>query len=69
MNITCPTCSSHYVLPTDLVGPDGLFRTDMARSGASMFFRPGVRRQLAAEIKAQFAAYAATGLPLDIRPR
>ena len=49
----------------DLVGPDGLFRTDMARSGASMFFRPGVRRQLAAEIEAQFAAYAATGLPLD----
>ena len=26
---------------------------------------PGVRRQLAAEIEAQFAAYRATGLPLD----
>ena len=30
-----------------------------------MFLRPGVRRQLAAEIEAQFAAYRATGLPLD----
>jgi hopanoid biosynthesis associated protein HpnK len=29
------------------------------------FFLPAVRRQLAAEIRAQFQAYAATGLPLD----
>lgn len=49
----------------DLVGPDGLFRTDMALAGANMFFRPGVQRQLAAEIEAQFAAFARTGLPLD----
>ena len=49
----------------DLVGPDGLFRTDMAIAGANMFFRPGVQRQLAAEIEAQFAAFARTGLPLD----
>jgi hopanoid biosynthesis associated protein HpnK len=49
----------------DLVGPDGLFRTDMARLGAAIFFRPAVRRQLEAEVTAQFAAYAATGLPLD----
>lgn len=48
-----------------LVGPDGLFRTDMAWSGANMFFRPSVQRQLAAEIEAQFEAYARTGLPLD----
>ena len=37
----------------------------MARAGAAMFFRPRVRRQLAREIEAQFAAFAATGLPLD----
>lgn len=49
----------------DLVGPDGLFRTNMAVAGANMFFRPKVRRQLAAEIGAQFEAFRASGLPLD----
>jgi hopanoid biosynthesis associated protein HpnK len=29
------------------------------------FFRPAIRRQLAAEIRAQFEAFAATGLTLD----
>jgi hopanoid biosynthesis associated protein HpnK len=49
----------------DLVDSDGRFRTNMVRAGIDIFFRPGVRRQLAAEIEAQFAAFAATGLPLD----
>ena len=49
----------------DLVGPDGAFRTDMVRASFGMFFRPKVRRQLAAEIEAQFAAFASTGLSLD----
>ena len=49
----------------DLVDRDGLFRTGMARAGTAMFFLPQVRRQLAREIEAQFAAFAATGLPLD----
>ena len=49
----------------DLVDAGGHFRTDMARAGAAMFFLPHVRRQLAAEIEAQFAAFAATGLVLD----
>ncbi len=49
----------------DLVDSTGHFRTDMARAGAAMFFRPKVRAQLAAEIEAQFAAFAATGLKLD----
>ncbi len=48
-----------------LVGRDGRFCDDMAIAGARMFFLPAVRRQLAAEIEAQFAAFAATGLPLD----
>jgi hopanoid biosynthesis associated protein HpnK len=49
----------------DLVDSRGYFRTDMARAGAAMFFRSKVRAQLAAEITAQFEAFAATGLKLD----
>ncbi len=49
----------------DLVDASGHFRTGMAAAGARMFFHPGARRQLAAEIAAQFAAFAATGLTLD----
>lgn len=48
----------------DLIGTDGRFRTSMALAGVN-FLRPNVRHQLAAEIEAQFAAFAATGLPLD----
>ena len=50
---------------SELVDAQGLFRTDMARAGATMFFVPAARRQLEAEITAQFEAFAATGLPLD----
>ena len=57
------------VLPPEqipgLVDSAGRFRTDMARAGADIFFRPSVRRQLTAEVEAQFAAFAATGLNLD----
>jgi hopanoid biosynthesis associated protein HpnK len=49
----------------DLVDGDGRLRTDMFTLGSNLFLRSKVRTQLAAEIKAQFAAYAATGLPLD----
>jgi hopanoid biosynthesis associated protein HpnK len=48
-----------------LVDRRGLFRDDMAAAGARMFFDPVARRQLAAEIAAQFDAFAATGLTLD----
>jgi hopanoid biosynthesis associated protein HpnK len=37
----------------------------MAGAGVDMFFKAHVRRQLMAEVSAQFEAYAATGLPLD----
>jgi len=50
---------------SDLVTPDGRFRTDMAAMGADIFFKPQVRRQVAAEIEAQFDAFARTGLRLD----
>jgi hopanoid biosynthesis associated protein HpnK len=49
----------------DLVDARGRFSAAMVRNGCRFFFLPRVRRQLAAEIRAQFAAYAATGLPLD----
>ena len=49
----------------DLVDETGHFRTNMALAGVNFFFRPSVRRQLAAEIEAQFAAFSRTGLPLD----
>jgi len=48
-----------------LIDSTGLFRTDMVRSAIAMTFNPTTYRQLAAEIDAQFAAFAATGLPLD----
>lgn len=48
-----------------LVGSDGHFRTDMVRAGLTIFASPAARRQLKAEVEAQFAAFAATGLPLD----
>ncbi len=44
---------------------DGFFRRDMAAAAVDMFFKPRVRRQLRAEVRAQFEAFAATGLPLD----
>ena len=49
----------------DLVDERGELSTRLVRAGFSYFFRPRVRRQLAAEIRAQFAAFRATGLPLD----
>lgn len=49
----------------DLVDAAGRFGSAMARDGVRFFFLPRVRRQLALEIRAQFEAFAATGLALD----
>jgi len=49
----------------DLTDAAGQFRRDLVGAGVSFFFRPAVRRQLAAEIRAQLDAFHATGLPLD----
>jgi chitin disaccharide deacetylase len=49
----------------DLVDRDGAFLTDLGRAGVRFFFRPGARRQLEAEIRSQFEAFARTGLALD----
>jgi len=57
------------VLPTAevaaLVGRDGAFEANMVRAGFRFFLVSRVRHQLAAEIRAQFAAFRATGLALD----
>ena len=49
----------------DLVDATGQFPSDHLRLGLAYFFRPHIRRQLAAEIRAQYAAFAASGLTLD----
>jgi chitin disaccharide deacetylase len=57
------------VLPPDeldgLVGRGGGFADTPLRAGLRFFFRPGARRRLTAEIRAQFEAFRATGLVLD----
>jgi hopanoid biosynthesis associated protein HpnK len=50
---------------THLVDGKGVFRSDMAALGTVIFFNAQARRQLAAEITAQFEAFRATGLTLD----
>ncbi len=53
----------HEKLPT-ITTPDSKFRRNQVALGFQYFFSPAARRELAAEIRAQFAAYAATGLNL-----
>ncbi len=57
------------VLPADqvpdLVDERGEFSARLVQTGFKYFFHPRVRRQLEAEIRAQFAAFARTGLRLD----
>ncbi|MFM0337167.1 hopanoid biosynthesis-associated protein HpnK [Paraburkholderia fungorum] len=48
-----------------LLDEHGRFGGNMVRDGVRFFFLPHVRRQLAREIRAQFEAYAKTGLVLD----
>ena len=49
----------------DLVDGQGMLDSNMVRNGFRFFFLPHIRRQLADEIRAQFEAFAATGLKLD----
>ncbi len=51
-------------VPT-LVDTRGEFSCRLVAAGINFFFRPGARRQLKAEIRAQFEAFRKTGLPLD----
>ena len=49
----------------DLVDAFGQFPSDQLRLGIRYFFNPRIRIQLRAEIRAQFAAFAETGLKLS----
>ncbi len=49
----------------DLIDGAGLLRADQARLGLDLALKASARRQLEAEIRAQFEAFRATGLPLD----
>jgi hopanoid biosynthesis associated protein HpnK len=49
----------------DLVGAHGAFSERLLAAGIRYFILPKVRRQLAAEIRAQFERFRATGLRLD----
>jgi hopanoid biosynthesis associated protein HpnK len=49
----------------DLVDARGEFSNRLVRAGFNYFFNPRARRQLEAEIRAQFDAFAFTGLRLD----
>lgn len=53
----------HARLP-HITQADGRFSVDQAALGVRYFFSPAARRELRAEIEAQFAAFAATGLVL-----
>lgn len=61
--------SGRPCLPTseipDLINDDGSFRSNKLTNGMRMFFLPSVKKQLAAEIRAQFEAFRQTGLVLD----
>lgn len=48
-----------------LVDRDGNFPSDLVAAGMRFFFHPGARRALEGEIRAQFDAFAGTGLRLD----
>jgi len=48
-----------------LVDAAGRLRVDIVRTGVRIFFDPAIRRQLRAEVRAQFEAFRATGLRLD----
>jgi hopanoid biosynthesis associated protein HpnK len=49
----------------DLVDAAGNFGSDLFAAGLRYFFNPRARRQLEKEIRAQFEAFARTGLRLD----
>jgi chitin disaccharide deacetylase len=59
----------HSALPArdipGLVNERGEFTHSPVTAGLRYFFRPGLREQLRAEIRAQFRKFHATGLPLD----
>ncbi len=60
-----PTMLSARDIPLLAAGHPATLPSDQLGLALRYALRPAARRQLAAEIRAQFAAFAATGLPLD----
>jgi hopanoid biosynthesis associated protein HpnK len=61
-------CGRPVLPPNDvpsLVGTSGDFSSDLVRAGFRYFFSGRARRELRAEIRAQFERFRATGLALD----
>lgn len=58
-----PVLGRHQI--PDLLNADGQMRTRMAYDGVRFLLLPQVRKQVEAEIRAQFAAFSLTGLRLD----
>lgn len=58
-----PACAPSEVTP--LLTSEGRFLDSPAQAGLRYFFSPTARAALAREIRAQFEAFKATGLPLD----
>jgi len=56
-------CLGRASAPSKITGPQGELPPSPARAGLLYAFHRGVRRDLEAEIAAQFEAFAATGLP------
>ena len=48
-----------------LVGTEGLLSKSLFGKGVAIYMRASVRRQMEAEVRAQFEAFRRTGLPLD----
>jgi chitin disaccharide deacetylase len=55
---------AHEEVP-DLIDKAGRFQENMVRAGLAFSLQPKLRRQLTAEIDAQFRAFGSTGLVLD----
>ena len=64
VTIEGPSVLPHRDIPA-LVSKEGQFPSDQLWLGLRYFFLPEVRNQLREEIRAQFAAFAATGLTLS----
>ena len=62
--VGAPPALAPAVIPR-LMGADDRLRAQSVGAGAAFFLRPRVRDELAREIRAQFQAFAATGLALD----
>jgi len=60
-----PSVLSPDIIPAITNSASGRLPEHLAAAGVRFFFLPSVRRQLESEIRAQFEAFAATGLELD----